>query len=136
MSAASSLSAFCWPASKLGEAIEELSVKTRLLDKRPSMIDDALSLQGPEALEGDREALDQWIEAAAEWIGVEAEPLNFSYSEVEAMLRRSGPAIIRVPALGDSEFLAVARTKDFMTSKRARFARRSAGSSKPHCLRG
>ncbi|HYP28505.1 MAG TPA: ABC transporter ATP-binding protein [Blastocatellia bacterium] len=108
MSATSSLNAFCWPASKLGEAIEELAVRTRLLDKRPSMADDALSLESPEALNGDREALDQWIEAAAEWVGIEAEPLDFSYSEVEQMLRLSGPAIVRVPARGDVEFLAVA----------------------------
>ena len=107
MSATSSLNSFCWPASRLGEAIEELSIRTRLLDKRHPVIEDALSLRNPEALNEDSDALAEWIEAAADWIGIEAEPLSFSYAETERVLLISGPALIRVPASGDSGFLAV-----------------------------
>ncbi len=54
-------------------------------------------------------AFDRWTGACAEWVGVDAEPVDVAYHEVESLLRRAAPAIIRLPSGGG--LLAVVRRR-------------------------
>jgi ATP-binding cassette subfamily B protein len=53
------------------------------------------------------QALGQWIEAAACWLGLEAEPVEAPYSELERLLHSGSPALIRLPSDGDPRFLVL-----------------------------
>ena len=62
----------------------------------------------PHALmQGADEALTRWIEAAAGCLGLEAEPVDAPYAEVEQLVRRAGPALLRWPGPGEPRFLAL-----------------------------
>jgi ATP-binding cassette subfamily B protein len=58
------------------------------------------------AQDGD-EAIGQWIEAAAAWLDVEAEPVNAFYTEIGPLLLGAGPALLRLPCDGEPCFLAL-----------------------------
>jgi ATP-binding cassette subfamily B protein len=57
--------------------------------------------------QGSNEALTRWIEAAAGCFGLEAEPVDAPYAEVEQLVRRAGPALLRWPGPGEPRFLAL-----------------------------
>jgi ABC-type multidrug transport system fused ATPase/permease subunit len=59
------------------------------------------------ALGHDDEALGRWLAAAAGHLGLEAEPMEIPYGEVERLLQRTGPALLRWPEGGEPRFLAV-----------------------------
>ena len=99
----------CWSLSALEEAIEELALKTGLLDKRLDARAQSAVLASEEAASNDPGAAGRWIETTAEWMGLEAEPLSIDYAEIEQVLRLAGPFIIRLPGENSSKFLAVAR---------------------------
>jgi ATP-binding cassette subfamily B protein len=48
-----------------------------------------------EAVDG--EAVGDWIEALAAWLGLEAEPVEASYAEVQRLVTGSAPALLRLP---------------------------------------
>jgi len=98
----------CWSLSTLEEAIEELAIKTGLLDRRPDARTHSAALASEEAESNGRGAAGRWIETTAEWMGLEAEPLSIDYAEVGQVLRLAGPFIIRLPGESSSKFLAVA----------------------------
>ncbi len=81
-----------WPAAQLGEALNALA-------RRSGLATDAVELPNPAQVSG------QWIEAAAERLGLEAEEVGALYGEVERMLATAGPALLRVP--GEDSFLAL-----------------------------
>src|SRR4030095_10537587 len=85
-----------WPASQLGEAINALARKSGLSAG-------AAELPGPFNASGQQSS--QWIEAAADRLGFEAEEVGALYGEVELMLLKAGPALLRVPQ--SNSFLAV-----------------------------
>ncbi|HYU32452.1 MAG TPA: ABC transporter ATP-binding protein [Thermoanaerobaculia bacterium] len=83
------LDALAWPASRLGEALSALA--------RRSGLDPAkLDLPEPEDA-ASPDDLDRWIAAAASAMELEAEPVEASYGEVEALVQRSAPALLRLP---------------------------------------
>ena len=43
----------------------------------------------------------------AAWLGLEAEPVEASYTEVERLVRAAGPAMLRLPGVGAPRFLAL-----------------------------
>ncbi|MDQ3011909.1 MAG: ABC transporter ATP-binding protein/permease [Acidobacteriota bacterium] len=86
------LNNLAWPAAQLGEAINALARKSGLASN-------AAELPNPLNASG------QWIEAAAEKLGLEAEEVGALYGEVERMILNAGPALLRVP--GEQSFLAV-----------------------------
>ena len=91
-----------WPADRLGEALQALAQESGLEPRNePS--------SGP-ADPGDPEALGSWIEAAAAGAGLEAEPVETSYAEIEALLGRAAPAFLRLPGEESPQFLALARS--------------------------
>jgi ATP-binding cassette subfamily B protein len=76
----------------LGEALNALA-------RHSGLAADAVELPNPAQVSG------QWIEAAAERLGLEAEEVGALYGEVERMLVTAGPALLRVP--GEDSFLAL-----------------------------
>jgi ATP-binding cassette subfamily B protein len=103
----SDLHALAWPASRLGEAIELLVRKGRLLP-HPGEV-----AAPPENFEqADDEALGRWIDVAAGRLGLEAEPVESSYAEVDQLVRGVSPALLRLPGTfdeGEPRFLALLR---------------------------
>ncbi|MCI0407630.1 MAG: ABC transporter ATP-binding protein, partial [Acidobacteria bacterium] len=91
-----------WPVSRLGEAIEALARKSGLTPR-------SVEIPTPPAglTQGGSEALGQWIEAVANGLGFEAEPVEIPYAEVERLVQAAGPALLRLPGSGEARFLAL-----------------------------
>ena len=91
-----------WPVSRLGEALEALA---RTGDLAPRSVEVP---PPPHNLARDgAEGLGRWIEATAGSLGLEAEPVDVSYAEVERLVRSAGPALLRLPGAGEPHFLAL-----------------------------
>src|SRR6267142_5124693 len=91
-----------WPVSRLGEALEALA---RIGDLAPRSVEVP---PPPHSLARDgAEGLGRWIEATAGSLGLEAEPVDVPYAEVERLVRSAGPALLRLPGAGEPHFLAL-----------------------------
>src|SRR5438876_1087328 len=91
----------CWPASKLGDAVEALARQSGLEPR-------AVDLPAP--ITGVMESPGPWIDATARRLGLEVEEAESSYANVEAFVRNAAPALIRMPAPcddGEPQFLAL-----------------------------
>ncbi len=99
------LHTLAWPASRLGEAVECLAQKGGLL---PHSVEPA---PPPGNLElASDEMIGRWVDVAAERLGLEAEPTESSYAQVEQLVHGAGPAILRLPGdlyRGEPCFLAL-----------------------------
>jgi ATP-binding cassette subfamily B protein len=94
-----------WPLHRLGEAIEALGRRSGL---RPGAVE---PLQPPAGLlASNPEALEQWVEGAVARLGLESEQRDVPYGELTAFLRRSAPALLRLPG-ERPRFLAVLRCR-------------------------
>src|SRR5262245_24295967 len=95
------LSDISWPASRLGEAIAALGGQCGLGVR-------AMEVEAPGAtvIRHD-EGLGRWIEAAAARLGLEAEPVELPYADIQPQLHRAGPALIRLPEVTEPRFLAL-----------------------------
>ncbi len=97
-----------WPASRLGEAIKVLALKSGSSLGRLEI--PAL----PQKLwSADNEALGRWLNVMAFRLGMEAETIMSSYAEVERTVRGAGPAIFRLPEYskqGEPHFLALLKS--------------------------
>jgi ATP-binding cassette, subfamily B, bacterial len=91
---------FCWPASRLGEALVALARKGGLFHGAR----EASSL--PENA-GHGDAFAAWIRTVSAGLGVEAEPAEVNYGKVERWLRRACPALLRLPKMDGPCFLAL-----------------------------
>jgi ATP-binding cassette subfamily B protein len=92
--------AISWSASRLGEALTALA-RHGGLDVRagiPGAPPD-LSSTGP------KNQLGRWIEATADWLGFEAEPVQTPCAEVERCL--AGPGLLRLPDANEPRFLVL-----------------------------
>ena len=96
------LASLLWPAAGLGEAIQRLTAVSQLVNP-------------PANIQKDSEALGNWLETAALTIGLEARPLESSYADFEGLLRRMGPALLRVPTDSGPKFLAVVKGSTLLT---------------------
>ncbi|MFP2913003.1 hypothetical protein ACLESD_49955, partial [Pyxidicoccus sp. 3LFB2] len=80
------LSALCWPAARLGEALQRLAhhagMPGRAVSRLP--VPDASFQRGDQPI-------GPWLESAATFLGFEAEPVGTRYSELPALLHRAGP---------------------------------------------
>jgi ATP-binding cassette subfamily B protein len=81
-----------WPKSRLGELLENLARRAKL-NSHP------INLPEPpgELFSAGDQALDRWLDVAAAHLGLEAEPVDTNYSEVEQFLQSAGPAILQLP---------------------------------------
>ncbi len=96
------LDTLSWPASRLGEAMDALARKSGLV---PRPVEIPTPPNG--FAQADAEALGRWIEAAADCLGLEAEPLEAPYGEAEQLVRNAGPALLRLPGKDEPRFLAL-----------------------------
>ena len=92
------LDAWTWPASQLGTALAELAHRAALIDRFPTRI-----ASPPAPMDAaDEEMTTQWLSMIAGQLEVEAEPVQTTYGEVEQMLQRVAPALLRLPSRADS----------------------------------
>ncbi len=78
-----------WPANRIGEALEALASRSGL---RPKSVE----LPAPPAdLADNFRRLGLWIESAASSLGLEAEPEEIRYADLERKLASAAPAIVR-----------------------------------------
>src|SRR5262249_44791225 len=94
------LSELFWPSSQLGEAINELEMRSGLMARGGGLPHPSNAAQHAR-----RQSLVAWIEMAAKRLGLEAEEVGTPYGEVEKMILAAGPALLRAP--GEQNFLAV-----------------------------
>lgn len=78
-----------WPTERLGEALEALLLRAKLV--RPP-----LRASLPAGV-SDPAQLEQWLGDQLHPLGVEAEAVEATYPEVATLLRRAGPALIQLP---------------------------------------
>ena len=82
------ISAAFWSLPQLGTGLEALARRSKL---QPS---DVPAPHPPSAITtfnedaAGRDALNQWIETAANWLGIEAEPSTIPYEELETIRQR------------------------------------------------
>jgi ATP-binding cassette subfamily B protein len=100
------MSDWSWPAAQLGEALDALARHSGLAGR-------AEAVPAPRAA---TERLSPWIEAAASWLGCEAEPVQTPYGEVEDLVTNGGPALLRLPGPGTPRFVVL------LASRRGRVA--------------
>ena len=78
-----------WPTDRIGEALEALARRSGL---HPKSIDLPVP---PANIGNDPRRLGLWIESAASSLGVEAEPVEIRYTDIERKLASAAPAILR-----------------------------------------
>src|SRR6185503_6969740 len=78
------------------------------LDKRSDARTEQVSLADENSQLKDEGLVGRLVEATAEWMELEAEPLSVDYSEIEQVLLKGCPLIIRLPGESSSRFLAIA----------------------------
>ena len=86
------LTALAWPVARLDEAIELLARRTGL----GSVFHEAQSLP-PELHQAGLAALGQWVQATADRLGLEAEPVAVSLAELDDLVHQAAPAILYLP---------------------------------------
>lgn len=95
-----------WPAPKLGEAIEALARKSGLSPRHVEAPPPPSSL-----IQTGGKAVGRWVEATAALLGLEAEPVETTYPEVESFVLGAGPAIVPLPGEGEAGYLALVGAK-------------------------
>jgi ATP-binding cassette subfamily B protein len=94
------LDALAWDAARLGEAIESLARKARLLPhSAPATRFAAQDLSAPDETIAatDSAGLAQRINYLANQLDIEAEPVEFTYADADQFVHRIAPAILRLP---------------------------------------
>jgi hypothetical protein len=97
-----------WHASRLGEAVDALVERSRLSAKGAEIRN-----PGPRVA-NDSAAIGRWVEACAASAGLEAEPANVHYSELEEYLGSAGPALIRISLDGEPQCVLPARMHELV----------------------
>jgi len=94
-----------WLLSQLGSGLEALARRSKLEPSAVPVPHPPSSLAALDDAAASRDALNQWIESAANWLGVEAEPSAIPYEGLEQLLENAGPAVLQVPGNGPPRFL-------------------------------
>ena len=107
---AHALAGYLWPLSRIGEALELLAVEAGFGHGRPDLPapppDITWAVNGlPPGL-----ALTRWIENAASHLGLEAEPIEARFGNVATLIRKAGPALLRVQG-NETVFLLLLGTR-------------------------
>lgn len=96
------LSQITWPPASVGRALEALGRGGGLAPR------DVEAGSPPPSVAREGETLGQWIESAARWLGLEAEPRPLRYIDVVQLARdTAAPTLVRVPGKGVPRFLAI-----------------------------
>ncbi|XXY15659.1 ATP-binding cassette domain-containing protein [Sorangium sp. So ce216] len=100
--AVDALGALEWPAERLGDALEALALEGGL---GPRVVAAPIPTDGHLR---SADALGAWIEQAAGYLGVEAEPIAARHDELDAALLRVAPALVWLRGGEAPRFLAIA----------------------------
>jgi ATP-binding cassette, subfamily B, bacterial len=98
-------SANTWPANRAAEALDALARRSGLRPK-------AGTVSTPAAVDPDPTRLGRWIEASAAALGLDAEPEEVRYADVEKFLKAAAPALLR---LSDGSLLALLASGTILT---------------------
>jgi hypothetical protein len=96
----------CWPASKLGKAIDALARSSGLSPRSGGIPNPPQAL-----IAHDTESLGRWIDMAVERLGLEAEAVETTYAEVERFVLDAGPALLHLPGVGEPRLVALLRRR-------------------------
>ena len=99
------LSGLFWSLSQLGSGLEALARRSKLQPSPVQVPHPPSSIPFLEDSAASRDALNQWIESAATWLGLEAEPSALPYEGLERLIGNAGPAVLQVPGNGAPRFL-------------------------------
>ena len=98
MTSPTNLQTAAWPAARLGEALEALARESGLLSP-PAQAE----TQSPSPPHLEEPQLGHWIDASAAGMGFEAEGVTTPYPDVESLIQRAGPALLRLPGENDPQ---------------------------------
>jgi len=99
------LPALFWSFAELGTGLEALARKSELQPSSGQVPHPPGSLASLDNTAASRDALSQWIESAATWLGLEAEPSAVPYEGLERLIENAGPAVLQLPGNGAAKFL-------------------------------
>ena len=89
-----------WPASRLGELLSEVAARAGYgrgkVENPPASFDAS-----------EFEQVELWVEAASDWLGVEPEPTQAGFNDVESFVRHGGPAVLRLRVDREFRFLGI-----------------------------
>ena len=94
-----------WSSSELGSGLEALARKSELRPSSVQVPNPPSSVASLDNTAASRDALSQWIESAASWLGLEAEPSAVPYEGLEQVIENAGLAVLQVPGDGSAKFL-------------------------------
>jgi ABC-type multidrug transport system fused ATPase/permease subunit len=94
-----------WSFAELGSGLEALARKSELQPSPVQVPNPPSSAASLDNTAASRDALSGWIESAAGWLGLEAEPSAVPYEGLERVIENAGPAVLRVPGDGSAKFL-------------------------------
>jgi ATP-binding cassette subfamily B protein len=87
-----------WPISQIGEAMLAVMRHCDLSPRDGEVSNPPAALQiDPNALGNALDALNEWVETAADFLGFEAEAIEAPYAEVEKLAQGAGPALLLLP---------------------------------------
>ncbi|HSF48579.1 MAG TPA: ABC transporter ATP-binding protein [Burkholderiales bacterium] len=87
----------CWPMLQLGEALRAIAFARGLAAREGETPALPAAILAEVTRDEHSRALHEWIEAAADYMGFEAEAVEASHSEIETLVRGAGPALLRLP---------------------------------------
>jgi ATP-binding cassette subfamily B protein len=99
------LSRALWPAERLGEAMAQLARAAGV------PVHGAAVTNVPPALTRDRATLDHWMEAVAQSLRIELDPLRIVAHEIRRTLLDASPAILAIGSNDATHFVAMIRTR-------------------------
>lgn len=99
------LPALFWSVSQVGSGLEALARRSKLHPSSVQVPHPPSSISSLGDTTASRDALNQWIESAAAWLGLEAEPSAVPYEGLEGLIENAGPAVLQVPGNGAPTFL-------------------------------
>ncbi|HET9531169.1 MAG TPA: ABC transporter ATP-binding protein, partial [Blastocatellia bacterium] len=88
---------FCWPMSQLGEAMRATGFARGLAAREGEMPCLPAAILSANTKDERNRLLNEWIEAAADYMGFEAEAVEAPYCEIESLVRGAGPVLLRLP---------------------------------------
>ena len=95
-----------WPVAKLGDAIEAIARTSGLSPRHIEAPNPPPSMTG-----GSDKVFSRWVETTAGLLGLEAEPVETTYPEVERFVRGASPALIPLTGSLERRYLALLGSK-------------------------
>jgi ATP-binding cassette subfamily B protein len=98
-------SSLFWSLSQIGSGLEALARRSGLQPSPVQVPHPPNSIASLDDAGASRDALNRWIESAATWLGLEAEPAAVPYQGLGLLIKDAGPAVLQVPGSGPPRFL-------------------------------